>query len=81
MVNFKAGFERAIEILSDKNDKLLCKLKDLESGLNSFKYQVTATYLHLDCNEIIKSLQQTEWQVKFDPNKKDDYGCLKLIKC
>lgn len=62
--NFEEGFQKAIEILGDKNTKLIQKLKDLESGLNSFKYEVTASYLHLDCNEIIQSLQQTEWDVE-----------------
>lgn len=60
---FKAGFQKALELLGD-NKELIIKLNDLLDGLNSFKYQVKASYLHFDCEEIIKSLQQNEWDVE-----------------
>ena len=63
--SYKDGFQKALELLGD-NKELIIKLNDLLDGLNSFKYQVKASYLHFDCEEIIKSLQQTEWDVEIE---------------
>jgi len=65
---YKKGFQKALSILGD-NRELIIKLNDLLDGLNSFKYLVKASYLHFDCEEIIKSLQKNEWKVEIEMEK------------
>ena len=63
---FKKGFQKALEILGDKR----FSEKDIRKAiLLSMKFNY---------NVVIQSLEQTEWDVSFNPDEKDSEGCLIL---
>lgn len=82
-VGFKAGFQKALEILSDKkfsesNLRIGCSsLLNLEKEEGELSEVFTEKqYRHID--NYIQSLQQTEWDVEIDmicPHPIDTYRC------
>ena len=80
---FKIGFQKALEILGDKkfsesNLRIGCSsLLNLEKEEGELSEVFTEKqYRHIDT--YIQSLQQTEWDVFFNPDEKDSEGCLIL---
>lgn len=71
--SFKRGFKLALEILGDKkfseeDVKFMFQLGfNLDNAISRNEY-----------NAHIQSLQQTEWDVTFNPEEKDSEGCLIL---
>ena len=85
-IDFKEGFQKALSILGDKK----FSEEDMKKAMNKI---VTATYsnkgddifdLFIEIHrkkymdEYIQSLQQTEWDVFFNPDEKDSEGCIIL---
>jgi len=75
VVSFKDGFQKALEILGDKKFSEENLLKAFTIGL--FSEFEKANYTK-EYDEFLKSLQQTEWEVTFNPDEKDSDGCLIL---
>jgi hypothetical protein len=85
-IDFILGFQKALSILGDKK----FSEEDMKKAMNKI---VTATYsnkgddifdLFIEIHrkkymdEYIQSLQQTEWDVFFNPDEKDSEGCIIL---
>ena len=79
---FKAGFQKALEILGDKK----FNEEDMKSFARNYYREIREntsnllwTQLADKCiEEHIQSLQQTEWAVTFNPEELDADGCLIL---
>ena len=65
--SFTDGFQKALEILGDK------KFSEEDLKLAFFHVQNEPTFAVFK-----ESLQQTEWDVTFNPDEKDSEGCLIL---
>jgi len=64
---FEIGFQKAFELLGDKK----FGEEDMKKAyLQSFKYEYFG--------DLIRTLQQTEWDCTFNPEEKDADGCLIL---
>ena len=90
---FFSGFQKALEILGDKKfsekdmSKAIRKAQIVKDGDETFDIDQifgctevcthNMEYGHTE-TEIIQSLQQTEWDVTFNPDEKDSDGCLIL---
>ena len=78
--SFRLGFQKALELLGDKKfseedlRKAMDKVWDWCKAEKDTDFS-TITELR---NKHIQSLQQTEWDVTFNPNEKDSDGCLIL---
>ena len=71
---FKAGFQKALEILGDKKfSEFLDKEKEL--GISDIK---TIERIQWYYNTYFDKSQQTEWDVTFNPEELDVDGCLIL---
>ena len=81
-IDFILGFQKALEILGDKNfsdeDIKNCWNKAFDVGYNFGHEQGDSTIANEDIDNYIQSLQQTEWDVTFNPDEKDSDGCLIL---
>ena len=67
------GFQKALEILGDK------KFSESDVMQAIITTQVSDSIKNNDDRlELIQSLQQTEWEVTFNPEEKDSNGCLIL---
>lgn len=90
MTFFKAGFQKALELLGDKKFSEEDILKAIAFGWDyegrSKEEMLKIHNVNLDYNDsyvedtqkYIQSLQQTEWDVSFNPDEKDSEGCLIL---
>ena len=71
---FNDGFQKALEIIGDKKF----------SSRNMFKAFITGVFTDetsdydFEFTELMQDLQQTEWDVSFNPEEKDFEGCLIL---
>lgn len=72
---WKQGAKYILEILGDKKFSEEDLLKAFTVGL--FSEFEKANYTK-EYNDFLKSLQQTEWDVSFNPDEKDSEGCLIL---
>ncbi len=75
--SFKAGFQKTLEILGDK--KYILSEEDLHRVIDMARLQGEESFLVKHSNEeIIQSLQQTEWGVEVGmicPHPEDTYVC------
>ena len=75
--SFKRGFKLALEILGDKK----FSEEDVRKSI-SYMFEQTVVFGNRvsssDVDRCIQSLQQTEWDVSFNPDEKDSDGCLIL---
>jgi hypothetical protein len=72
----KIGFQKAVELLGDKK----FSEEDMRKAIN-WSWRKTDREEHIlitDEKDFIQSLQQTEWDVFFNPDEKDSDGCLIL---
>ena len=74
---FKDGFQKALEILGDKK----FSEEDINNAMNWIMTQYFEFYEQPTAGRrehYIQSLQQTEWEVTFNPDEKDSEGFLIL---
>ena len=70
---FKIGFQKALELLGDKK----FSEEDLKY-MFEFGFNLNNPISKNEYNTRVQSLQQTEWDVSFNPDEKDSEGCLVL---
>lgn len=79
---FIKGFEVAMRLMGDKKfseeDIKDCWEKAFDVGYNYGHEQGDSTIANEDVDDYIQSLQQTEWDVTFNPDELDAEGCLIL---
>lgn len=69
------ALRKGMELIGDKKFSEEDMLKAFEKGASFGTAKTGNTHYF---NEVIQSLQQTEWDVTFNPDEKDSEGCLIL---
>jgi hypothetical protein len=79
---FEKGFQKCLELMSDKrfSEEDMLQLAGYISVMAKGCEMVPSINLKEESNKFIQSLQQTEWNVEFNPDELDSNGCLTLKK-
>jgi hypothetical protein len=74
---FIAGFHEACKMMRGKNFTKIDMKKIFDLGVNAGVGAIQGK-VNINFKKYLKSLQQTEWDVTFNPKERDGYGCLIL---
>lgn len=77
---YKEGAKAILELLGDNkySEEDVKKAFEMGEDFGSLPFSSYTTSKRLNKKEYIQSLQQTEWDVFFNPDEKDSEGCLIL---